>query len=96
MKKNALVLFSGGKDSFYTTLLILEKGYNVKLLTYENGCGLKSELDDIPGLGKVKKQELLRKFGSVDGIRKASEEELMKVKGINEELAKTIKRNLYE
>lgn len=43
MKKNALVLFSGGKDSFYASLLILEKGYNVKLLTYENGCGLKSE-----------------------------------------------------
>lgn len=38
-----LVLFSGGKDSFYLTLLMLEKGYNVKLVTYENGCGLKSE-----------------------------------------------------
>ena len=40
---NVLVLFSGGKDSFYLTLLMLEKGYNVKLVTYENGCGLKSE-----------------------------------------------------
>lgn len=38
-----LVLFSGGKDSFYLTLLMLERGYNVKLVTYENGCGLKSE-----------------------------------------------------
>ena len=38
-----LVLFSGGKDSFYLTLLMLEKGYNVKLITFENGCGLKSE-----------------------------------------------------
>jgi hypothetical protein len=40
---SALVLFSGGKDSFYLTLLMLEKGYKVKLVTFENGCGLKSE-----------------------------------------------------
>ena len=40
---NVLVLFSGGKDSFYLTLLMLEKGYNVKLVTYENGYGLKLE-----------------------------------------------------
>ena len=39
----ALVLFSGGKDSFLLTLLLLERGYNVVLVNYENGCGLKSE-----------------------------------------------------
>lgn len=39
----ALVLFSGGKDSFLLTLLMLERGYNVVLVNYENGCGLKSE-----------------------------------------------------
>lgn len=37
-----LVLFSGGKDSFYLTLLMLEKGYDVKLVFYENGYGLKA------------------------------------------------------
>lgn len=41
--KEALILFSGGKDSFLSTLLILEKGYKVNLITYENGCGLKAE-----------------------------------------------------
>ncbi len=40
--KEALVLFSGGKDSFLSTLLMIEKGYKVNLVTYENGCGLKS------------------------------------------------------
>lgn len=43
MKRNALVLFSGGKDSFLTSLLMREKGYKVYLITYENGCGLKSK-----------------------------------------------------
>ena len=51
----------------------------------------KSELDDIHGIGKVKKQELLKKFGSVEKIRQASIEELMEVKGITKELAKKIK-----
>lgn len=40
--KEALILFSGGKDSFLSTLLMIEKGYKVHLVTYENGCGLKA------------------------------------------------------
>ena len=51
----------------------------------------KSELDDIQGIGKVKKQELLKKFGSVEKIRKASLEELIEVKGVTRELAEKIK-----
>ena len=52
----------------------------------------KSELDDIQGIGKVKKQALLKKFGSVEKIKQASIEELMEVKGITKELAKKIIR----
>ena len=50
----------------------------------------KSELDEIEGIGPAKKQALLRRFGSVENIKKASLEEIMQVKGINEELAKKI------
>ena len=50
----------------------------------------KSELDNIQGIGKVKKQALLKKFGSVEKIRQASIEELMEVKGITKNLAKKI------
>lgn len=41
--KNALVLFSGGKDSFLATLKMLDAGYKVNLVTYENGVGLNSK-----------------------------------------------------
>ena len=51
----------------------------------------KSELDEIKGIGKAKKQLLLKKFGSIENMKKASIEELMKVKGITEDLAKAIK-----
>ncbi len=54
----------------------------------------KSALDNIEGIGKVKKQELLKKFGSVEKIKNASIEELCSIKGINEDLAKVILNNL--
>ena len=41
--KEALVLFSGGKDSFLSTLIMLEKGYKVNLVTFDNGRELKSK-----------------------------------------------------
>ena len=37
---------------------------------------LRSRLDSVPGLGPVRKRALLRRFGSVDGIRAASVDEL--------------------
>lgn len=52
---------------------------------------LKSELDEIEGIGPVKKNALLKKFGSVENIKKASLEELTQVKGITREIAERIK-----
>ncbi len=49
-----------------------------------------SELDNIDGIGEVKKKALLQKFKSVKKIKEASIEELCEVPGINESLAKKI------
>lgn len=51
---------------------------------------VKSELDDIKGIGDKKKQELIKKFGSVKNAKAATIEELTAIKGINEEIAKRI------
>lgn len=53
----------------------------------------KSELDEIQGIGPAKKQALLKKFGSVEKIKQASIDEIIQVKGINEELARKILNN---
>ncbi len=45
---------------------------------------LTSALDNIPGIGPIKRGRLLRHFGSVEKIRQASEEELKQVKGITQ------------
>ncbi len=53
-----------------------------------------SALDNIPGLGPVRKKALLLAFGSVRGIGKASTEELAGVAGIGPELARQIHDHL--
>ena len=51
-----------------------------------------SWLDEIEGIGEVKKKELLKHFGSIEKIKGASIEELMQVKGITYNIAEKIVR----
>jgi len=55
---------------------------------------LRSVLDDIEGIGPVRRRALLRHFGSLRRIREASVEQLALVKGVNRELAAEIRRHL--
>lgn len=50
-----------------------------------------SIIDFIPGIGKEKKKLLLSKFKSIDHLKNASIEELIKLPGIGEKTAKKIK-----
>ena len=65
--------------------------YNRKLRDKET---TKSALDDISGIGKKRKQELIKKFNSIENIKKADIGELTKIKGITEEMARKIKKEL--
>jgi excinuclease ABC subunit C len=49
-----------------------------------------SELDSIPGIGAAKRKALIKFFGSVEGVRNASVDELILVQGITESLAQKI------
>ena len=51
-------------------------------------------LDDVPGVGPELRKRLLRRFGSVDGVRAASREELARVDGVGEATADAIDRAL--
>ena len=66
-------------------------GYHKKL---RDKSMVKSELDDIPGIGDKKKRLLLKEFGSVSKIASSSVDELTKVKGINKKIANKILENL--
>jgi excinuclease ABC subunit C len=52
-----------------------------------------SALDNVPGLGESKRKALLAEFGSVKGIKAATEEELTGAKGIGPSLAAAIVRH---
>lgn len=57
--------------------------------------GMASRLETIPGVGPKKRKALLKAFGnSIDAIRSASVDDLVKVSGINVQLAETIKELL--
>ena len=48
------------------------------------------KLDMIPGLGSVKKRALIERFGNIDGVIRATEQELITVPGIGTVLASVI------
>jgi len=52
---------------------------------------VRSLLDDIPGVGPSRKRALLRKFGSVRGMREAPLDDVAAVAGVGAALAKRIK-----
>ena len=56
--------------------------------------GIASRLDTVPGIGPVRRKALLQKFGSIDAIRSASDEELMQISGITQEIAHNLKTSL--
>lgn len=55
-----------------------------------NQSQVHSVLDDISGIGKTRRLALLEYFGTVDRIREAEMEELLKVKGMNRTVAKKL------
>ena len=50
----------------------------------------KSVLDNVSGIGSVLKKRLMKEFKNINTIKKASVQELMTVRGINEKIAKVI------
>jgi excinuclease ABC subunit C len=53
-----------------------------------------SELLKVPGIGPVKRRRLLQEFGSVQGVREATEEAIAKVPGFNAEQARKLLESL--
>ena len=77
-------LITNFQDTVHDTAITYHRKLRDKEIT-------KSELDNIEGIGEVKKKALLKEFGSVERIKNTSIEELTKVKGITKKLAEKIK-----
>ena len=87
ISENLMNLITKFQDEVHDTAISYHRKLRDESIT-------KSELDDIKGIGEAKKKALLKYFGSVEKIRNSSIEEIVKVNGINEELAKNILHQL--
>ena len=85
ISENLMNLITRFQDTVHDTAITYHRKIRDKQIT-------KSELDEVKGIGKAKKQALLKKFGSVEKIKKATVEELMKVNGITKTIAERLKK----
>ncbi len=83
LSQNLMNLITEFQNTVHDTAITYHRKIRDKQIT-------KSELDDIQGIGEVKKKALLKHFGSMEKIKKASVEELMQVKGISRQIAEKI------
>ena len=71
-KSQGLYLVQRVRDEAHRFAITAHRTQRAKL-------GLASQLDSIPGIGPARRRQLLKRFGSLDGIRAASVEELAEV-----------------
>lgn len=103
LAKEDELLFEEGRDepvvlprqsnAFYLVQRVRDESHRFAITYHRSLRGkrqLASILDDIPGVGKKRKENLLTHFGSFSKIQSAGVHELAEVPGISQDLADTI------
>ena len=85
ISENLMNLITRFQDTVHDTAITYHRKIRDKQIT-------KSELDEVKGIGKAKKQALLKEFGSVEKIKKATIEELININGITQTIAEQLKK----
>ncbi|MHB9143791.1 MAG: excinuclease ABC subunit UvrC [Symbiobacteriia bacterium] len=83
----ALHLVQRVRDEAHRFAITYHRKLHAKAATY-------SVLDDVPGVGPVRKKALLRHFGSAAALKRATAAEIAAVEGIGGALAEVIKEHL--
>jgi excinuclease ABC subunit C len=96
-EKPASVLLPRHSQGLYLVQRIRDEAHRFAITAHRqkrDKQGIASKLDSIPGIGPARRKALLGHFGSLQGIREASLEDLRQVPGITADLAMSIKANL--
>lgn len=84
-------------QSLYLVQRIRDEAHRFALAYHQRlrkARGLRSALDEVPGIGPKRKAAMLKRFGSVKGIREASVDDLAAVPGMTKALAAKVKEYL--
>lgn len=93
------VRFPSDADALKVLTQIRDEAHRFAITYHRNVRAKKireSELDDIPGIGDKRKQQLLEHFGSVSRLRKATEKEISDVSGFGDSSARVVREALGE
>ena len=95
--RSAPIVLARGGQGLYLVQRIRDEAHRFAITYHRELRGrraLRSELDDIAGVGPARKKALLKRFGSVRRIREASLEEVAATPGIPRDLAERVKQHL--
>jgi excinuclease ABC subunit C len=91
------IVLPRASEALYLVQRIRDEAHRFAI-TYHRGVrgksAIQSALDTIPGVGPKRKKALLKKFGSVRGIREASVEEIASTVGFTSALAERVKASV--
>jgi len=91
------VVLPRGSEALYLVQRIRDEAHRFAI-TYQRsrrGRSVRgSTLEDVPGIGPGRRRALLRRFGSVSGVRSATDEELLAVRGVSPTLVAALRAHL--
>lgn len=105
-KQEEEIFFPGERDSLllprssqglFLIQRVRDEAHRFAITTHRkrrSKLGLASRLEEVEGIGPARRKALLKRFGSIEGIKAASLEELTSISGITAELATALKAQL--
>ena len=91
------VVLPRGSQGLYLVQRVRDEAHRFAITYHRqrrSKAATRSALDEVPGIGPKRRRELLRRFGSVAGIRAASIEELASVPGLSAAAARKLAEHL--
>ena len=89
------VILPRSSEGLYLLQRIRDEAHRFAITHHRNRRSksmVESVLDDVPGLGEVRRRTLMKHFGSLKKLREADVEELAQVPGIGARTAEAIKQ----
>ena len=97
--QNQEILFPPKNEAFDLITRIQDEAHRFAIEYHKLLRGkqqVKSVLDDIPGIGPTRRKALLQSMKTIEVIRNASVEELMKIPGMNQPSAQAVYLHFHE